>query len=103
MGIGSACLELDSDETGLVTATSHQGNGTEHRLFSATVLVSHEVVVNLITTRTGLRVQSQLDTNRYPAGRTVSDDELEAIICVETLSMVNGIIRCTPRCAAQLN
>ena len=41
-----------------------------------------EVVVNLIgatTTRTGLRVQSQLDTNRYPAGRTVSDDELEAI------------------------
>ncbi len=45
-------------------------------------LVSHEVAVNLIgatTTRTGLRVQSQLDTNRYPAGRTVSDDELEAI------------------------
>ena len=44
--------------------------------------MSHEVVVNLIgatTTRTGLRVQSQLDTNRYPAGRTVSDDELESI------------------------
>ena len=50
--------------------------------FCGKPLVSHEVVVNLIgatTTRTGLRVQSQLDTNRYPAGRTVSDDELEAI------------------------
>ena len=49
---------------------------------SSPPMVSHEVVVNLIgatTTRTGLRVQSQLDTNRYPAGRTVSDDELEAI------------------------
>ena len=73
-------------------ATSHQGpaSGTRsNTAFSAISqnwrgkpLVSHEVVVNLIgatTTRTGLRVQSQLDTNRYPAGRTVSDDELEAI------------------------
>ena len=69
-------------------ATSHQGPASGTGLFSAISqnwrgkpLVSHEVV-NLIgatTTRTGLRVQSQLDTNRYPAGRTVSDDELEAI------------------------
>ena len=44
--------------------------------------MSHEVVVNLIgatTTRTGLRVRSELDTNQYPTGRTVSDQELEAI------------------------
>ena len=33
-------------------------------------------LIGATTTRTGLRVQSQLDTNRYP---TVSDDELEAI------------------------
>ena len=44
--------------------------------------MSHEVVVNLIgatTTKTGLRVRSELDTNLYPAGRTVSDDELSTI------------------------
>ena len=90
-------LELQqlADETGLEMAVCHFPPGTskwnkiEHRLFSAISqnwrgkpLASHEVVVNLIgatTTRTGLRVQSQLDTNQYPAGRKVSDDELEAI------------------------
>ena len=90
-------LELQklADETGLEIAVCHFPPGTskwnkiEHRLFSAITqnwrgkpLVSHEVVVNLIgatTTRTGLRVRSELDTNRYPAGRSVSDDELETI------------------------
>lgn len=90
-------LELQklADETGLEIAVCHFPPGTskwnkiEHRLFSAISqnwrakpLVSHEVVVNLIgatTTRTGLRVRSELDTNKYPTGRTVSDQELEAI------------------------
>jgi transposase len=90
-------LELQklADETGLEIAVCHFPPGTskwnkvEHRLFSAISqnwrgkpLVSHEVVVQLIgatTTRTGLRVQSELDTNRYPAGRAVSDAELDAI------------------------
>lgn len=90
-------LELQklADETGLELAVCHFPPGTskwnkiEHRLFSAISqnwrgkpLVSHEVVVNLIgatTTRTGLRVQSELDTNPYPAGRTVSDADLETI------------------------
>ncbi len=64
-------------------------NKIEHRLFSAITqnwrgkpLVSHEVVVNLIgatTTKTGLRIKSELDTNQYPAGRTVSDDELSTL------------------------
>jgi len=90
-------LELQklADETGLQIAVYHFPPGTskwnkiEHRLFSAISqnwrgkpLVSHEVVVNLIgatTTRTGLRVRSELDTNQYPTGRTVSDQELEAI------------------------
>ena len=83
-------LELQKlADTGLEIDVCHLPPGTskwnkiEHRLFSAISqnwrgkpLVSHEVVVNLIgatTTRTGLRVQSQLDTNRYPAGRTVSN------------------------------
>ncbi len=90
-------LELQklADETGLEIAVCHFPPGTskwnkiEHRLFSAISqnwrgksLVSHEVVVNLIgatTTRTGLRVRSELDTDQYPTGRTVSDQELEAI------------------------
>jgi len=38
--------------------------------------------VNLIgatTTKTGLKVRSALDTNQYPAGRSVSDDELAVL------------------------
>ena len=45
-------------------------------------LVSHEVVVNLIgstRTRTGLRIQADLDTNRYPVGIKVTDEELHAV------------------------
>jgi transposase len=90
-------LELQklADETGLEIAVAHFPPGTskwnkiEHRLFSAITqnwrgkpLVSHQVVVNLIgatTTKTGLKVRSELDTNRYPAGRIVSDDELAVI------------------------
>ena len=89
-------LELQrlADETGLEVAVCHFPPGTskwnkiEHRLFSAISqnwrgkpLISHEVAVNLIgatTTRTGLRVRSGLDTGLYPAGRTVSDGELDA-------------------------
>ncbi len=88
-------LQKLADETRLEIAVCHFPPGTskwnkiEHRLFSAITqnwrgkpLVSHEVVVNLIgatTTKTGLRVRSELDTNQYPAGRTVSDDELSTI------------------------
>jgi hypothetical protein len=88
-------LQKLADEMGLEIAVCHFPPGTskwnkiEHRLFSAITqnwrgkpLVSHEVVVNLIgatTTETGLRVTSELDTNRYPAGRKVSDNELSVI------------------------
>ena len=93
-------LELQklADEKGLEIAVRHFPPGTskwnkiEHRLFSAISqdwrgkpLVSHEVIVKLIaatTTRTGLRVRSALDENRYPAGRTVSDADMETLhIC----------------------
>ena len=59
-------------------------------------------LIGATTTRTGLRVQSQLDTNRYPAGRTVSDDELEAIY-LRRDSFRMELFAATPRCAAQLN
>src|SRR6187200_1037185 len=88
-------LQKLADDTSLEIAVCHFPPGTskwnkiEHRLFSAITqnwrgkpLVSHEVVVNLIgatTTETGLKVKSELDTNQYPAGRIVSDDELSTI------------------------
>ena len=60
-------------------------NKIEHRLFSHITmnwrgkpLISHEVIVNLIqatTTRTGLKVHCELDTNIYPAGVKVSAKE----------------------------
>ena len=40
------------------------------------------MIVNLIaatTTRTGLSVHCELDTNQYPKGIVVSDDEMDAI------------------------
>ena len=44
--------------------------------------MSHEVIVNLIaatTTKTGLRVKSQLDTSKYPKGIKVGKQEFAAI------------------------
>jgi transposase len=84
-----------ADEIGLDISVHHFPPGTskwnkiEHRLFSfitlnwrATPLVSYQVIVDLIantTTRTGLSVRSELDTNSYPKGITVPDDEMAAI------------------------
>lgn len=90
-------LELQklADETGLSISVCHLPPGTskwnkiEHRLFSfisqnwrAKPLISHEVIVNLIaatTTREGLRVQCQLDTNSYPKGLKVLKKEMANI------------------------
>ncbi len=88
-------LQKLADETGLAITVCHFPPGTskwnkiEHRLFSAisanwrgTPLVSHEVIVNLIaatTTTKGLRVKSELDTNPYPAGITVSDADMKTL------------------------
>jgi hypothetical protein len=90
-------LELQklADETGLGISVCHFPPGTskwnkiEHRLFSFITknwrgkpLVSHEVIVNLIAatiTRTGLRVQSQLDTGKYPKGIKVGKQEFATI------------------------
>ena len=96
-GCASQKLELQrlADETGLEIAVCHFPPGTskwnkvEHRLFSAITqnwrgkpLVSHETVVNLIaatTTRTGLKVRSELDTNAYPKGVKVGDAEMKSL------------------------
>jgi transposase len=88
-------LQKLADETGLEIAVCHLPPGTskwnkiEHRLFSAISqnwrgkpLISHEVVVNLIaatTTRTGLKVRSELDTGTYPSGVKISDEVMETL------------------------
>lgn len=90
-------LELQklADELVIPIRVSHFPPGTskwnkiEHRLFSyismnwrGKPLISHEVIVNLIaatTTRKGLKVQAQLDTNTYPKGIKVSDEEFAVI------------------------
>lgn len=93
-------LELQklANETGLSISVSHLPPGTskwnkiEHRLFSFITqnwrgkpLVTHEVIVNLIaatSTKKGLQVRCQLDTNSYPKGIKISD-ELMANINIE--------------------
>lgn len=64
-------------------------NKIEHRMFCHITqnwrgkpLISHEVIVKLIgstVTRAGLKIEAQLDENKYPTGKKVSDDEMEAL------------------------
>jgi len=64
-------------------------NKIEHRLFSyislnwrGRPLVSHEVIVNLIastTTDKGLKVNCELDKNKYQKGIKVTDEEMKNI------------------------
>ena len=45
-------------------------------------LVSHEVIIQLIagtTTEKGLRIRAQLDTDSYPKGIKVSEEEIAAL------------------------
>jgi len=98
---GSRCrlwkvtLQRLADELGLRITVCHFPPGTskwnkiEHRLFSHIAinwrgqpLTTLEVIVNLIantTTRQGLAIQAAPDTNRYPTGIVVSDQQLAAV------------------------
>lgn len=88
-------LQRFADDTGLTVSVCHLPPGTskwnkiEHRMFAyisqnwrGRPLISFEVIVNLIadtTTATGLEIQAELDTNAYPKGRKVSDEELASV------------------------
>ena len=88
-------LQKLADETELHIGVCHfppgssKWNKIEHRLFSAISqnwrgkpLVNHEVIINLIsatTTKNGLRVESQLDTNLYPKGIKISDKQMAEV------------------------
>jgi hypothetical protein len=88
-------LQRFADETGLRITVCHFPPGTskwnkiEHRMFCYITenwrgrpLISREVIVNLIgstTTSKGLKIQAALDTNAYPTGIQVTDEELAAV------------------------
>jgi transposase len=88
-------LQRFADETGLELRVCHLPPGTskwnkiEHRLFSfisqnwrGKPLVSHQVIVDLISatsTKAGLKVRAQIDSNLYPSGLKVSDKEVAAL------------------------
>jgi Rhodopirellula transposase DDE domain len=89
-----------ANELGVDITVHHLPPGTskwnkiEHRLFSfismnwrAKPLVSYRVIVDLITattTDTGLTVCCELDTDLYPEGIVVSDEEMAALNIVRT-------------------
>ena len=68
---------------------SKKWNPIEHRLFSeisrnwaGCPLESFDLILNYIaatTTRTGLVVTSRLNTNDYPTGIQISDEQMEAL------------------------
>jgi hypothetical protein len=84
-----------AEQTGLQITVCHLPPGTskwnkiEHRLFChismnwrGRPLTSHDVIVNTIaatTTRTGLKVHAQLDTNEYPIGVKIPDRQMKAL------------------------
>jgi transposase len=88
-------LQQFADETGLRVSVCHLPPGTskwnkiEHRMFAHITqnwrgrpLVSYEVIVNLIghtTTKTGLHIRAELDTNEYMTGRKVTDEEFDGV------------------------
>lgn len=88
-------LQRLADELRLRLAVCHFPPGTskwnkiEHRMFSQITLnwrgrplTSPEVIVNLIssaTTQQGLRIEAELDTNCYPTGIVVSEQEMASI------------------------
>jgi hypothetical protein len=91
-------LQQLADETALAITVCHFPPGTskwnkiEHRLFAwisqnwrGKPLLSYAVILTLIaatTTEAGLSVQCQLDTNTYPAGRKVSDEDMALLSLV---------------------
>jgi Rhodopirellula transposase DDE domain len=89
-------------ETGLAITVCHLPPGTskwnkiEHRLFShismnwrGRPLTSHDVIVQSIaatTTRTGLTVHAELDTDTYPAGIKIPNAQMQALHDTDALT-----------------
>jgi transposase len=91
-------LQQLADELGLAITVCHLPPGTskwnkiEHRLFAwisqnwrGKPLVDYAVIVKLIaatTTEAGLTGECHLDTNTYPTGRKISDEQMSTLFLV---------------------
>jgi len=89
------CIQKMADEINLRIFVCHFPPGTskwnkiEHRMFCHITqnwrgkpLVSHEAMVSLIgstTTRKGLKIEAQLDENKYETGIKISDEEIDSL------------------------
>lgn len=89
------CLQEVANKTGLKISVCHFPPGTskwnaiEHQMFchisqnwAGRPLVSRAIVVNLIAhtkTAKGLHIEAALDTNSYPLGIKVSDEQMDQI------------------------
>ncbi|KKB96160.1 hypothetical protein SZ25_00753, partial [Candidatus Arcanobacter lacustris] len=88
-------LQKFANEIGIPIHISHFPPGTskwnkiEHKMFCyismnwrGKPLISHEVIVNLIAntrTRSGLKIEADINTNIYPTGIKISDEEFSSI------------------------
>ncbi len=88
-------LQKLADETGLTIYVCHFPPGTskwnkiEHRMFChisenwrGQPLISHEIIVNLIsqtTTRFVLKISAELDENSYPTGIKITNKQMKEI------------------------
>lgn len=112
-------LQAWADETGLTISVCHLPPGTskwnkiEHRMFSEITknwrgrpLESHEVAVALIgstQTARGLRIQAELDENRYPTGKQVSRSEMAGLALERAAFHGEWNYTLHPRCKLQTN
>lgn len=108
-------LQKFANEYGLEISVCHFPPGTskwnkiEHRMFShismnwrGKPLVDHEVIVNLIgstTTQKGLSIRADLDTNSYPKGIKVSDEQLQSVNIIKADFHGEWNYKITPDCS----
>lgn len=76
----------------LITADSGGSNGYRTRTCKTELAIVGSIATT--TTKTGLRVHTELDTNPYPTGIQVSDDEI-AVLPI-TRHRFHGDWNCTP-------
>ena len=108
-------LQRFADKTNLTVVVSHYPPGTskwnkiEHRIFSyisrnweGKPLLSVETIIDLIestTTRNGLSIQCQLDTNKYELGVPITDGMLERLKLTPRPSRENEEDACSKQLA----
>ena len=108
-------LQRFADKTGLTVVVSHYPPGTskwnkiEHRMFSyisrnweGKPLISVETIIDLIestTTKNGLSIQCQLDTNKYDLGSIITNGMMDRIRITPRVAREGEDAACTKQLA----